>query len=151
MNTQISSRGERTALASGADIAAPSGLGVALGVSSDQVAALIGVAISAALLPPITNTCVCLASALVYISIMLFFINRLILNLHHSANEQAKTQRLNKFYQMRARIAAESQGMGRMKAKAKAKAKKISTASTLKTRTMMDMGDSMGGLASNHS
>merc|ERR1712228_561609 len=65
-NTQISSRGEWIALAWGAGIAAPSGVGVALGVSSDQVSALIGVAISAALLPPIVNSGICLASALVY-------------------------------------------------------------------------------------
>jgi len=65
-NTQISSRGVWIALAWGAGVAAPSGVGVALGVSSDQVSALIGVAISAALLPPITNSGLCLASALVY-------------------------------------------------------------------------------------
>merc|ERR1712151_711195 len=65
-NTQISSRGEWIALAWGAGIAAPSGVGVALGVSADQVSALIGVAISAALLPPITNSGLCLASALVF-------------------------------------------------------------------------------------
>ena len=66
VNTQISSRGEWIALAWGAGVAAPSGVGVALGVSSDQVSALIGVAISAALLPPITNSGLCLASALVF-------------------------------------------------------------------------------------
>merc|ERR1711920_487267 len=65
-NTQISSRGEWIALAWGAGVAAPSGVGVALGVSSDQVSALIGVAISAALLPPIVNSGLCLASALVF-------------------------------------------------------------------------------------
>merc|ERR1719361_16194 len=66
INTQISSRGEWIALLWGAGVAAPSGVGVALGVSSDQVSALIGVAISAALLPPITNSGLCLASALVF-------------------------------------------------------------------------------------
>ena len=65
-NTQISSRGIWSALLWGAGVAAPSGVGVALGVSSDQVSALIGVAISAALLPPITNSGLCLASALVF-------------------------------------------------------------------------------------
>ena len=65
-NTQISSRGEWIALSWGAGIAAPSGVGVALGVSSDQVSALIGVAISAALLPPIVNSGLCLASALIF-------------------------------------------------------------------------------------
>merc|ERR1719203_1625016 len=82
-------------LAWGAGIAAPSGIGVALGVSADQVSALIGVAISAALLPPIVNSGCCLASAFVfyvdprwndaqvfkrwwtvgYISMLLFFLN----------------------------------------------------------------------------
>merc|ERR1719361_1486765 len=66
INTQISSRGEWSALLWGAGVAAPSGVGVALGVSADQVSALIGVAISAALLPPITNSGLCLASALVF-------------------------------------------------------------------------------------
>ncbi len=66
INTQISSRGEWIALVWGAGVAEPSGVGVALGVSSDHVSALIGVAISAALLPPITNSGLCLASALVF-------------------------------------------------------------------------------------
>merc|ERR1719410_1833017 len=95
INTQISSRGEWMSLAWGAGIAAPSGIGVALGVSADQVSALIGVAISAALLPPVVNSGCCLASAFVfyvdprwddddvfvrwgeigYISLLLFFLN----------------------------------------------------------------------------
>merc|ERR1719150_2550970 len=66
INKQISSRGVWSALLWGAGIAAPSGVGVALGVSSDQVSALIGVAISAALLPPIVNSGLCLASAMVF-------------------------------------------------------------------------------------
>eukprot|EP01084_Bolivina_argentea_P079189 143689_1 len=41
-DTLITSRGSWTTLAWGAGIAAPSGIGVALGVSSDQVSALIG-------------------------------------------------------------------------------------------------------------
>ena len=51
-NTEMSSRGTFSGLAWGAAIAFPSGLGVALGVSSYTISALIGVAISAALLPP---------------------------------------------------------------------------------------------------
>lgn len=51
-NTEMSSRGTLTGLAWGAAVAVPSGLGVALGVSSYTISALIGVAISAALLPP---------------------------------------------------------------------------------------------------
>jgi len=127
-NTQISSRGEWIALAWGAGVAAPSGIGVALGVSADQVSALIGVAISAALLPPIVNSGCCLASALVfyidprydydvvmkwwqigYISMMLFLLNWILIfifgtitfrvkKLHRSANEQMKMENYNKFY-----------------------------------------------------
>ena len=139
VNTQISSRGEWIALAWGAGIAAPSGVGVALGVSSDQVSALIGVAISAALLPPITNSGLCLASALVfhldpdypdtivmkwfrigYKSFLLFVLNWVLIfifgyltfrakKLHQSANEQAKMLRLNKFYEMRDRSEKDNQ------------------------------------------
>jgi len=199
-NTQISSRGEWIALAWGAGIAAPSGVGVALGVSSDQVAALIGVAISAALLPPITNAGVCLSSALVYeidprysdqivakwfkvgyISFLLFFLNWLLIfvfgiatfrikNLHHSANEQVKMARLNKFYQMRDKL--EADGELDVKGKKKKKAKKSSASTTLKTpllvgvaeavkysdredgfnvRMGVNNGDSMDGLSSGHS
>ena len=56
LNTQISSRGDYTQLPWGVMVAIPSGLGVAFGVTSDQVSALIGTAISAALLPPIVNS-----------------------------------------------------------------------------------------------
>jgi len=167
VNTQISSRGEWIALAWGAGIAGPSGVGVALGVSSDQVAALIGVAISAALLPPITNAGVCLASALVfevdpryddeivshwfevgYISMMLFFLNWLLIfvfgiatfrikNLHHSANEQVKMARLNKFYQMRDRLEAENGGPIHKKKKKK----KSSASTTLKTPLLVGVSE----------
>ena len=51
-NTEMSSRGQLSGLAWGAAIAIPSGLGVALGTTSYTISALIGVAISAALLPP---------------------------------------------------------------------------------------------------
>jgi len=128
VNTQISSRGEWLALAWGAGIAAPSGMGVALGVSSDQVSALIGVAISAALLPPIVNSGICLSSAFVYwadtaysnyivqlwwsvgyISFFLFLMNWLLIfifgyitfrvkNLHLSAHDSRRMQELGKFY-----------------------------------------------------
>eukprot|EP01084_Bolivina_argentea_P020719 38518_1 len=64
-NTEMSSRGEWQALAWGAATAIPSGLGVALGSSSYTVSALIGVAISAALLPPIVNSGVCLGASFI--------------------------------------------------------------------------------------
>ena len=51
-NTEMGARGTLEGLAWGAATAIPSGLGVALGVSSYTISALIGVAISAALLPP---------------------------------------------------------------------------------------------------
>ena len=65
-NTQMQSRGTIEGLYWGAGVAIPSGLGVALGVSSYQISALIGVAISAALLPPIVNSGVCVSAALVF-------------------------------------------------------------------------------------
>jgi len=63
--TEMGSRGTLEGLAWGAATAIPSGLGVALGVSSYTISALIGVAISAALLPPIVNCGVCLGASLV--------------------------------------------------------------------------------------
>merc|ERR1711971_380638 len=137
-NTQISSRGTWIALAWGAGVAAPSGIGVALGVSADQVSALIGVAISAALLPPIVNSGCCLASAFVFyidprwvdddvfikwgqvgcISMLLFFLNWCLIfifgvitfrlkKLHLSANNDAKLEKLNKFYSLRDKMEEE--------------------------------------------
>merc|ERR1712154_284262 len=64
-NTEMASRGTLSGLAWGAAIAFPSGLGVALGVSSYTISALIGVAISAALLPPIVNSGVCLGASFI--------------------------------------------------------------------------------------
>ena len=49
-------RGEKEALISGAVIALASGGGVALSITNGGVGALIGVAISASLLPPVVNT-----------------------------------------------------------------------------------------------
>jgi len=68
-NTEMSSRGSFNGLAWGAAIAIPSGLGVALGVSSYTISALIGVAISAALLPPIVNSGVCLGASFIMVFI----------------------------------------------------------------------------------
>ena len=64
-NTEMSSRGQYEALYWGSIIAFASGIGVALGTSSYQISALIGVAISAALLPPIVNSGVCLGASLI--------------------------------------------------------------------------------------
>ena len=52
----MSSRGEPVALADGAFVAIVSGIGVALSVVGDYASAVIGVAISASLLPPAVNT-----------------------------------------------------------------------------------------------
>lgn len=57
---QISDRGDFWSLLGGAFVAIPSGMGVALGITSGGVNALVGVAISAALLPPIVNCGMCL-------------------------------------------------------------------------------------------
>merc|ERR1719479_317392 len=54
--TEMSSRGSVLGLISGAAIAIPSGCGVALGVTGEHINPLVGVAISAALLPPIVNS-----------------------------------------------------------------------------------------------
>ena len=56
---EIVGRGTWKALVSGAFVAAPSGVGVALGVSGGGINALVGVAISAALLPPVVNCGMC--------------------------------------------------------------------------------------------
>jgi uncharacterized hydrophobic protein (TIGR00271 family) len=52
---EMLSRGEEHNLASGASVAIPSGVGVALSVLSNNVSSLVGVAISASLLPPAVN------------------------------------------------------------------------------------------------
>ena len=60
---EISSRGSPWSLIGGAMVAIPSGIGVALALTGGGVNALVGVAISAALLPPIVNSGLCLALA----------------------------------------------------------------------------------------
>jgi uncharacterized hydrophobic protein (TIGR00271 family) len=54
--TQMTSRGTAEGLLEGLFVAIPSGCGVALGVASDQINPLVGVAISASLLPPVVNS-----------------------------------------------------------------------------------------------
>tara|TARA_A100001015_G_scaffold240617_1_gene274418 strand:- start:647 stop:1942 length:1296 start_codon:yes stop_codon:yes gene_type:complete len=63
---EIESRGTPWALLSGFFVAAPSGIGVALAITVGGVNALVGTAISAALLPPVVNSGLCLALALWY-------------------------------------------------------------------------------------
>jgi len=55
-NTQMTSRGTAIGLLEGLFVAIPSGCGVALGVASDHINPLVGVAISASLLPPVVNS-----------------------------------------------------------------------------------------------
>ena len=63
-SSEINSRGSPWALLTGAVVAIPSGCGVALAITGGGVNALVGVAISAALLPPIVNSGLCFALAL---------------------------------------------------------------------------------------
>mmetsp|Transcript_25859 Transcript_25859/g.62285 ORF Transcript_25859/g.62285 Transcript_25859/m.62285 type:complete len:374 (-) Transcript_25859:198-1319(-) len=60
MNNQMLSRATVSGLLAGAVVASPSGIGVALSVANTNVNSLVGVAISAALLPPIVNSALCL-------------------------------------------------------------------------------------------
>jgi uncharacterized hydrophobic protein (TIGR00271 family) len=60
---EISSRGSPWSLIGGGMVAIPSGIGVALALTGGGVNALVGVAISAALLPPIVNSGLCLSLA----------------------------------------------------------------------------------------
>lgn len=53
---EMTDRGTWIALVAGVGIAIPSGVGVAIATTSEGVAALVGVAISASLLPPIVNS-----------------------------------------------------------------------------------------------
>mmetsp|Transcript_28956 Transcript_28956/g.40713 ORF Transcript_28956/g.40713 Transcript_28956/m.40713 type:complete len:409 (-) Transcript_28956:32-1258(-) len=65
---EINSRGTSAALLPGLFVAIPSGMGVALGITGGGINALVGVAISAALLPPVVNSAMCTTSALWYSS-----------------------------------------------------------------------------------
>eukprot|EP00494_Astrolonche_serrata_P029935 UN30202 len=53
---QMASRGQLRTLAEGFSVAFPSGIGVALSILGGNMAGLVGVAISASLLPPAVNT-----------------------------------------------------------------------------------------------
>jgi len=65
---EMASRGQIVALADGAYIAAASGVGVALSVLGDYISTVVGVAISASLLPPAVNCGMLLAFVLYEIS-----------------------------------------------------------------------------------
>jgi len=58
---EIVSRGAKDSLISGVFVAIASGVGVAIGVMQGGVSTLVGVAISAALLPPVVNCGLCFA------------------------------------------------------------------------------------------
>ena len=60
---EINSRGKASSLLPGFFVAAPSGFGAALAINTDGANALVGVAISAALLPPLVNCGFCVAFA----------------------------------------------------------------------------------------
>jgi len=58
--TEIESRGSRHGLGAGLAIAIPSGMGVCLSLLDGNTSSLVGVAISASLLPPAVNSGICL-------------------------------------------------------------------------------------------
>jgi len=60
---EIDSRGSLSALLPGFFVAAPSGFGAAMAINTDGANALVGVAISAALLPPLVNCGFCMTFA----------------------------------------------------------------------------------------
>ena len=60
---QINSRGSPKSLVAGTLVAIPSGFGVVLAISGGGANALVGVAIAAALLPPVVNSGLCIALA----------------------------------------------------------------------------------------
>jgi uncharacterized hydrophobic protein (TIGR00271 family) len=62
--TEMSSRGDLSGLLTGIAIAVPSGMGVALSTLGNNTSSLVGVAISASLLPPAVNAGVCWIVAL---------------------------------------------------------------------------------------
>ena len=65
-SSEIESRGDPVGLLTGTALAAPSGVAVALCITGGASAALVGVAISASLLPPLVNSGICLMLALVW-------------------------------------------------------------------------------------
>ena len=61
---EMSSRGDIVGLLTGIAIAIPSGMGVALSLLGNNTASLVGVAISASLLPPAVNAGICWSHAI---------------------------------------------------------------------------------------
>eukprot|EP00903_Cladosiphon_okamuranus_P007903 g7635.t1 len=72
---EMETRGNPWGLITGVCIAIPSGMAVALSILSKNVNSLVGVAISASLLPPAVNTGLCLAVALIGPAVQEFHIN----------------------------------------------------------------------------
>ncbi|CAN0242727.1 unnamed protein product, partial [Ectocarpus sp. 12 AP-2014] len=72
---EMETRGNPWGLLTGIVIAIPSGMAVALSILSKNVNSLVGVAISASLLPPAVNTGLCLAVALIGPAVRTFKIN----------------------------------------------------------------------------
>mmetsp|Transcript_20857 Transcript_20857/g.63562 ORF Transcript_20857/g.63562 Transcript_20857/m.63562 type:complete len:306 (-) Transcript_20857:197-1114(-) len=65
-SSEMESRGEWWVLVTGFAVAVPSGIGVSLAITGGGINALVGVAISAALLPPIVNSGIGLALGIYY-------------------------------------------------------------------------------------
>ena len=61
---EMSSRGDTAGFITGIAIAVPSGMGVCLSILGNNTSALVGVAISASLLPPAVNAGICWARAI---------------------------------------------------------------------------------------
>eukprot|EP00808_Paulinella_micropora_P018067 g22932.t1 len=59
LTDEMAARGEWYNLVAGVFVAIPSGMGVAVGLTAGSFASLVGVAISASLLPPIVNSGIC--------------------------------------------------------------------------------------------
>lgn len=66
ISKEIDARGSLWALTSGVCVAIPSGMGVALGMTAGGINALVGVAISAALLPPMVNVGLCFSLSMCF-------------------------------------------------------------------------------------
>eukprot|EP01084_Bolivina_argentea_P121888 216018_1 len=127
-NTQMSSLSQWTDIAWTTGISIPIGIGVAMGVVSHQTSTLIGVAISAVLLPPIVNSGLTLGSYCIFqsgydqmvaskwadsatISFVMFLVNSVAIyfagiilfrtkNVHLYKNQPEKIERLNQFFKL---------------------------------------------------
>lgn len=66
VSDEMTSRGQVLSLLSGFCLALPSGIGVALATTNAAVSALVGVAISSALLPPVINSSIAITMGIIY-------------------------------------------------------------------------------------